>query len=165
MEYFDILNKDGSVSGLIAKKGDELSKGQYYLGVHIYIYNNNGEFLLQQRSRNKEFLPLGWDIHMGHVITGETSEQAIKREVLEEIGIAVENINCLGRVIWEVHNHMIDIYTLNQDINIEDIILQKSEVEAVKYVSKDEMLALIEKMDYRPLEYIEQVKSFVNGIR
>lgn len=164
MEHFDILNIDGSISGLKARKGEELSTGQYYLGVHASIYNSDGKFLLQQRSRNKEFLPLGWDIHMGHVVAGESSEQAIRREILEEIGIDVDNVNCIDRVIWEIHNHMIDIYTIHQDIHLEDIILQESEVEAVKYVSKDEMLDLIDKMDYRPLEYREKVKEFVCGV-
>ena len=34
MECFDILNKDGSKSGQIGLKGDLMSNGQYYLGVH-----------------------------------------------------------------------------------------------------------------------------------
>lgn len=55
MEYFDILNKDGSKSGLIATKGEELSGDQYYLGVHAYIHNLKGEFLLQKRSEKKDF--------------------------------------------------------------------------------------------------------------
>ena len=164
MESFDILDKDGCSSGLIANKGEDLLKGQYYLGVHAYIYNDKGEFLLQQRSRNKEFLPLGWDIHMGHVLAGESSEEAIRREVFEEIGIKVDEINHMDRVVWEVHNHMIDIYTIQQDINIKDTVLQASEVEAIKYVSKDEMLALVDKMDYRPHEYRKRIKSFINEI-
>ena len=60
------------------------------MGVHAYIHNNNWEFILQKRSKDKDFLPSGWDIHMGHVMAAETSEKAIIREVFEEIGLEVE---------------------------------------------------------------------------
>jgi len=87
MEHFDILYEDGSLSGKKAKKGESLKQGQYYLGAHAYIHNSKGGFLLQQRSETKDFLPGGWDIHMGHVMAGETSEEAIIREIHEELGI------------------------------------------------------------------------------
>ncbi|WP_291573884.1 hypothetical protein [Clostridium sp. UBA4548] len=45
MEQFDILNKNGEPAGLTADKGTELKEGQYYLGVHAYIYNSPNEFL------------------------------------------------------------------------------------------------------------------------
>lgn len=59
MEYFDILNRDGSKTGQIAPKDAPLSDNQYDLGVHAYIYNSNGEFLIQKRVDTKTFLPGG----------------------------------------------------------------------------------------------------------
>jgi hypothetical protein len=47
MEYFDILNRDGSNSGKIALKGELMSNDQYYLGVHAYIHNSKGEFIMR----------------------------------------------------------------------------------------------------------------------
>ena len=47
MEYFDILDKNGCLTGETAAKGDKLSDYQYYLGVHAYICNGRQEFLLQ----------------------------------------------------------------------------------------------------------------------
>lgn len=164
MEYFDILNKDGSKSGHIAPKGEILSNGQYYLGVHAYIHNSKGEFLLQQRSKTKEFLPGGWDIHMGHVIAGETSKAAIIREIHEELGIKIENLNFVKRITWQKYNHFIDIYTVCEDIDICNLTLQKSEVENVKYISKDEMIKLIRNMDYRPEEYRIIMENYVREI-
>lgn len=55
MEYFDILNKDGSVSGKTALKGELMANDQYYLGVHAYIHNSKGEFLLQKGLKQKIF--------------------------------------------------------------------------------------------------------------
>ena len=134
MEYFDILNRDGSKSGKIAPKDEELLEGQYDLGAHAYIYNSKGEFLIQKRAKTKQFLPGGWDIHMGHVMAGETSKEAIIREIDEELGIKVDDIAFIKRVLWEKYNHFIDIFVLCKDINILDLTIQKSELEEVKYI-------------------------------
>jgi 8-oxo-dGTP diphosphatase len=165
MEYFDILNKDGSSSGKTALKGELMSNEQYYLGVHAYIHNSKGEFLLQKRSQTKDFLPGGWDIHMGHVVAGETSETAIIREIHEELGIKIENIPFIKRITWEKHNHFIDIYAVCKDINICDLTLQISEVEDVKYISRNEMIKLIRSMDYRPEEYRIVMENYVRKIQ
>lgn len=164
MEFFDILNKDGSNSGQVALKGELMSNGQYYLGVHAYLYNSKGDFLLQKRSETKDFLPGGWDIHMGHVVAGETSETAITRELREELGIKIENVTFIKRITWEKHNHFIDIYAACKDINICDLTLQKSEVEDVKYISRNEMINLIRSMDYRPKEYRTIMENYVSEI-
>lgn len=164
MEYFDILNRDGSKSGNVATKGEQLSCGQYYMGAHAYIHNYKGEFILQKRSKTKEFLPSGWDIHMGHVMAGETSEEAIIREVFEEIGMNVEKVTFIKRIVWEKYNHIIDIYVIVEDINLSELILQKSEVEDVKYISRDDMIKLIGKMDYRPEEYRKVMENYVRKI-
>lgn len=164
MEYFDILNRDGSKTGQIAPKDAPLSDNQYDLGVHAYIYNSKGDFLIQKRVDTKTFLPGGWDIHMGHVMAGETSKSAIIREIHEELGVKVDEVTFLKRIVWEKYNHFIDIYVLCKDVDLSDLTLQKSEVADVKYISKDEMLELIRNMDYRPAEYRTAVENYVKGL-
>lgn len=164
MEYFDILNRDGSKSDKIAPKDAPLEKGQYDLGVHAYIHNSKGDFLIQKRSKTKEFLPGEWDIHMGHVIAGEDSETAIAREIHEELGIKIDNITFIKRILWEKYQHFIDIYVVNKDIDIRDLTLQESEVDDVKYISRDEMIKLIRSMDYRPEEYRNTVEEYVKAL-
>ena len=157
MEQFDIIDISGNPTGAVSDKGsgDTLKNGQYYLGVHAYIYNAQNEFLLQQRALNKEFLPGGWDIHMGHVIAGETSKDGIIREIQEEIGLYVPNdkIHFAGRVIWEIYHHMIDIYFLQNDFKINELTIQKDEVIGVKVIPATDMLVLVSKMYYRPEDY------------
>jgi len=165
MEYFDILNKDGSKSGLIAPKGQDMAEGQYYLGVHAYIHNSRGEFLLQKRSAKKDFLPGGWDIHMGHVMAGETSKEAIIREIHEELGVNLKDVTFIKRITWEKYNHFIDIYVVCKDIDTSSLELQKSEVEDVKYISRDEMIKLIRSMDYRPEEYRIVMENYVREMQ
>lgn len=156
----------GEPTGLTADKGTELEDGQYYLGVHAYIYNSSNEFLLQQRAFDKAFLPGSWNIHMGHVIAGETSKEGIIREIQEEIGLSFpkNDIHFVGRVFWKIYHHMIDIYFLKIDFNISELSLQSQEVVGVKVISRDDMLALVSNMYYRPIEYREIVTNEINKL-
>jgi len=166
MEKFDILDKNGELTGEIADKGTDLKDGQYYLGVHAYIYNSSNEFLLQQRAFDKDFLPGEWDIHLGHVIAGETSKDGMIREIEEELGLVFPSnkIRFVKRIFWEIYNHIIDIYFLNIDFNIDELSLQANEVIGAKTVSKEYMLSLVSDMYYRPEEYREIVMNEINKL-
>ncbi|MEN6314443.1 MAG: NUDIX domain-containing protein [Clostridiaceae bacterium] len=166
MEQFDILNKNGEPTGITANKGTKLKDRQYYLGVHAYIYNSSNEFLLQQRAFSKAFLPGSWDIHMGHVVAGETSREGIIREIQEEIGLSFpqNDVHFVGRVFWESYHHIIDIYFLKIDFNISELSLQSEEVIGTKVISITDMLTLVSNMHYRPNEYREIVMNEINKL-
>jgi 8-oxo-dGTP pyrophosphatase MutT (NUDIX family) len=166
VEQFDILDISGNPVGLVANKGALLREGQYYLGVHAYIYNSKNEFLLQQRAMNKEFLPGGWDIHMGHVVAGETPKAGMIREIREEIGLRFDDgdLHFIGKVVWEPYHHMIDIFFLHTDFDINKLTLQQEEVIGVKSISLDDMLIFVANMTYRPLEYRELVSNKIKII-
>jgi 16S rRNA (adenine1518-N6/adenine1519-N6)-dimethyltransferase len=56
--------------------------------VHIFIFNRDGEVLLQKRSRWKDRHPNLWDSSAaGHVGAGEEYDAAALRELAEELGI------------------------------------------------------------------------------
>jgi isopentenyldiphosphate isomerase len=154
-EQFDILDINGTPTGSRADKGTPLKNEQYYLGVHVYIYNSSGKFLLQQRSHNKDFLPGGWDVILEHVLAGETSKEGAIRGIEEEIGLSVHenDMSFMGRFIWNTYHHIIDVYFVKVSFNVKDLSLQNEEVISAKMVSKDDMLELVSKMDYRPVEY------------
>lgn len=59
-------------------------KGPLGIGVDVVLRNNEGEFLLHQRSDDKSWGMLG-----GWVEKGETPDQAAVREVQEEAGIDI----------------------------------------------------------------------------
>ena len=165
MEQFDILDINGNPMGLKADKGTQLKEGQYYLGVHVYIYNSFGEFLLQQRSYNKAFLPGGWDVVLEHVIAGETSKEAALRGIAEEVGLCVleGNLNLVKRFVWE--DHIVDVYFVKADFNVNDLKLQSREVIGAKMASKLEMLGWASNMDYRPSEYREYIANAIKGMK
>ena len=58
------------------------------LGTQIIIKNDKGEILLLKRS--KEIGYGEWEFPGGHIEFGETFEQCVKRECIEELGIDVQ---------------------------------------------------------------------------
>jgi isopentenyldiphosphate isomerase len=167
MEQFDILDRSGKATGKTADKDSKLNDGEYALGIHAYIYNSSYEFLIQQRSFIKTLRPGCWDIHMGHVIAGETSKEAVIREINEEIGIAFSesDIDFIDRFFWEEYRHLADIYFIHADIRKEELTMQKDEVIDVKFVSKNDMIKIISEMDYRPEAYKNIIINKINTLK
>jgi len=52
----------------------------------------DGRILLCHRSPNRRWYPDVWDLPGGHVESGETSTEALKRELLEELGVSVRSL-------------------------------------------------------------------------
>jgi isopentenyldiphosphate isomerase len=70
--------------------------------VHLHLFNEKGELFLQKRAKTKDLLPGKWDTSVGgHISPGESAEQALKREALEELGLKDFKYQHLGIYIWE----------------------------------------------------------------
>ena len=161
VEQFDVLDRSGNLMGFTAEKGTKLKAGQYYLGTHAYIYSQSFEFLIQQRSFNKNFLPGGWDVHLEHTIAGETSADCVCRGLKEEIGLTVDKTELKPpkRFFWHEYNHIVDVYFIQINFNLERLSLDNNEVINVKVIPKNEMINLVAEMYYRPSEYRQYVTN------
>ena len=87
-EIFPIVNEDGLVIGS-ATRG-ECHSGSFLLHpvVHLHIFNSKGEIYLQKRPEWKDIQPGMWNTAVGgHIEYGETPEDALLREVREELSI------------------------------------------------------------------------------
>lgn len=108
----------------------------------IFIENSQGEFLIQKTSNEKggEYSSTG-----GHVNSGETPLQAIKREVKEELGVDISNdeIIELGFLCYDFPLRY--IFYLRKDIDLHEIKVQEEEVEEVMYMPKNKVEDLIKK--------------------
>ena len=90
-ELVDILNEDGSPTGLREMKSVAHRNGLFHPTIHVWLYTRNGQLLIQKRGKNKKSFPLLWDVSVaGHIGAGEDIVASALREVEEEIGLVLE---------------------------------------------------------------------------
>ena len=153
-EYIDIVTSTGDPTGKIALKSEAHKHGWFHNTIHLWLYTNKGEILLQQRSHKKLIYPLLWDVSVaGHIDAGETFIEAALRETLEEIGLEL-NPNMLTKIGVELHKSSYDdgtiqdhefhhIYIAILERNILELKPQEDEVEALKLVTFHEFENLL----------------------
>ena len=88
MEYFDIIDESCNIIGKATRKKCHGDTSLAHRVVHVLVFNSNGELFLQKRSLNKDIQQGKWDTSVGgHVNLGECFDDAVYRELGEELGI------------------------------------------------------------------------------
>ncbi len=144
MEYWDLYDRDRIPTGETHQRGKPLPEGRYHMVVHVVIFNTKGEMLIQQRQPFKAGWPNLWDITVGgSAVAGDTSRTAAEREVMEEIGLAIDLSDAQPKLTIPFDVGFDDVYTLVMDVDLTKLHLQESEVQAVKWASEEEILAML----------------------
>jgi 16S rRNA (adenine1518-N6/adenine1519-N6)-dimethyltransferase len=88
-EQFPVVDKGDRICGY-ASRAEVHGNNLLHRAVHIFIFNEAGSVYLQQRSRWKDRYPLKWDSSAaGHVTADENYDETARRELKEELGVAV----------------------------------------------------------------------------
>ena len=120
MEILDLYDKDKKITNLQISRGVKVPKGYYRLVVHICIFNNKGEMLIQKRASYKKWGDK-WDISVGGCVSaGETSDVAAMREVKEEIGLDIDLKDKRCNFTFTFEDGFDDIYNINCICDITD---------------------------------------------
>lgn len=141
-ERVDVLDDKGNPTGeVITLTGSNLA-GHWHAGVHVGLYTPDRRVLLLQRSRSIMLHPGLWDLGVGGAVSaGERVELAAKREVYEETGILVKELQPIGQ--WK-YNHYLPHYGMHAkvfmhafvaEIDPADLHLQEGEVRDARLVS------------------------------
>lgn len=87
-EFFPLVNESGEVVGKATRAECHSGSKLLHPVVHLHIFNHAGDLLLQKRSLCKDIQPGKWDTAVGgHVDYGESIDEALRREVREELGV------------------------------------------------------------------------------
>ena len=143
MEYNDIYDKNRNLTGKTHLRGTPWRKGEYGLVVCVWVCDGKGNILLTRRAPEKSFAGT-WENSGGAAQAGETSRQAIARELFEETGIRAEEDEFRLIGSGSDRNAHFDYYTLVRDTPIEDIVLLPGETDDVRWVTFAEVHRMIE---------------------
>jgi len=144
MEFNDIYDRDRNLTGRVHKRGTPWKRGEYGLVVCVWVHDGNGKLLLTRRAREKSFAGT-WENSGGAAKAGESSLEAIVRELAEETGIhaAPEEFELLGS--GRDGSAHYDYYCLQCDVPVERIVLQPGETDGVQWVTFAQVHRMIEK--------------------
>ncbi len=161
LEFFDVLDEDGEKTGRIKERSLVHEDGDVHGTSHIWVVRRTEEgydVLLQKRSADKDSFPGCYDISSaGHVAAGSGYLETAVREIGEELGISaskddlhfigfhkgIMNGNFYGR---DFQNHEISaVYVYDKPVKMENISLQKEEVEEVIWMDYDTCQKKMEK--------------------
>ena len=134
MEFNDIYDKDRNLTGRIHKRGTPWQEGEYGVVVCVWVYDGYGHLLLTRRAKGKSFAGT-WDNSGGAVQAGETSRQAIARELFEETGIRAEPEEFEFLDTDREKNIFYDHYCLKRKVRLKDIVLLPGETDDVMWAS------------------------------
>jgi len=102
----------------------------------IIVRIHRGEQILMARGIN--FIPGAWGLIAGFVEIGESLEEAVHREVKEEVGLEITDVKYWGSQPWPFpSNSLLVGFTANYKSG--DIVIDPIEIETAGFFSKDEI--------------------------
>lgn len=134
MEWNDIYDENRNLTGRVHKRGTPWNPGEFGVVVCVWVYDGRGHLLLTRRAKGKSFAGT-WENSGGAVKAGETSRQAIARELFEETGIRAEPEEFELLAQDREKNMFYDHYCLRRQVALSEIVLQPGETDGVMWAS------------------------------
>ncbi len=150
VEYLDIVDEEDNVVGRCTR--DEAhSSGKRHRTVMFFVLSPNENIMVTKRTKNKDFFPGYRSVVMGgHVGAGDSYEEALKREVEEEIGTFGEYQE-IGRFTKDIPEETENVKLYTVKVEPEKIRLAKDEFEGGVFMSLEDILKEVERChDFLP---------------
>lgn len=145
MEKWDAYLANGQKTGHILTRGQEIPDDLYHLAVDCLVQHVDNDILFVQRHLEKELFPGFFEASAGgSALYGEDSEQAVRRELLEETGLVPVELTFSKRTVYKEDNCIMDSYLALVNCQKDDITLQSNETISYQWVSKENVKAFLE---------------------
>ena len=153
MELFDLYTADREKTGKTMVRGEHTPEGYYRLVIHVCIFNDQGQMLIQQRQPFKSGWSNLWDVSVGgSAVAGDTSRSAAERETREELGLSIDltDVRPSLTIYWE--HGFDDFYLLNLTPDLNELHLQHEEVQRVCWADMDKIMRMIDDGRFIPYD-------------
>lgn len=164
MEYWDIYDVNKQPTGRTMKRNDwNMKPGDYHLTVLGVLQNREGKYLITKRIMTKVWAAGWWEVSGGGVQAGESSIEAVRREVIEETGIDISDFDGGLQFTYrrdnpdEKDNYFVDVYKFTGDFEEKDVRPQEAETDGFKLATLDEIKEYAEQGIFLHYDSIKKV--------
>lgn len=172
MELFDVLDKNGNITGIKKERSAVHTDGDWHGSVHIWIVQDN-KTLLQKRCKYKDSFPLCFDAACtGHIDSGENSISAAVREIAEELGLKINKDElmflfrqklCIRHDKF-ISNEFNDVYILKSRVENSELSFQKDEIDELVWLDINELSEKLKDGDKNYCIKYEEFKKVMEEI-
>ena len=132
-EIWDVYDENRVKKPYTHVRGVPLDKGDWHLVVETWVVTQDNRVLLTLRDPNKHYGNL-WECTGGSALSGEDSITAIHRELREETGLDMGNVQPTLLCTTLHHNSIVDTYAIRLNFTLSDLVLQPGETVDAKFV-------------------------------
>ncbi len=161
-EYRDLYdNNRKPVNKKMLKDGIQ-PKGLKYVTVVVFIFNpKNKKWLMQKRTKDKGGK---WATTSGHPVSGTTSIQGMITEIKEELGLTVQEKELKLITTVQRKKKFADIYYLEKIIDINEVKIQKEEVDDITWMSDKDIEDFYNENKFKKTHY-NYYKALVSSMK
>lgn len=142
MEFNDVYDRYRKRTGRVHQRGKPWRSGEYGLVVCVWVYDGKGNLLMTRRAKEKTFAGT-WENSGGAARAGETSREAIVRELFEETGIRAKPEEFELFDSGSDRNTHYDYYCLRRELPLSQVVLQPGETDDAKWVTFEDVHQMI----------------------
>lgn len=152
MEYLDIVDENNVLTGEKRLRSEVHSQGLWHRTVHIYLFKlveNEIYFLVHLRAKNKDLHPNCWDTRFGgHIKSGGSIEDGIKSELMEEVGLELQQSSLIQGEVYKRDHYPNREFThsfyYRFDGDITTLKFNDGEVQEIKWMKSTDIFESME---------------------
>ena len=103
----------------------------------VIVGVTHGNKILMSKYAGREYTR--YALLAGFTEIGETPEETVKREVMEEVGLKVKNIRYYKSQPWSMSDTLLMGFFCDLDGDDEDVVLDKEELALAEWFDRDKM--------------------------
>ncbi|ULG72375.1 NUDIX hydrolase [Macrococcus brunensis] len=144
MEIWDAYDKNLNCLGTTLTRGEPIPQHQYHIVVEVTLRHRDGSFLAMQRDWSKRGGPGLFEITAGgSLLQGEAIEAGAIRELQEETGITVRELEPLYKLTVDANQTHYFGYIAETDAPKDSIVLQETETIDYRWITPDKLADFI----------------------
>ena len=175
IDLIDVVDENNVPTGVVEEKNEVHQKGLWHREALSFVCNSNMEVLTYKRVATTKVNPgLVVPFFGGHVLSGENYDNAVIRELNEEIGFKPDNIYLLKQIKKEsvskvINRTFTNYYICYCDYGLTDFNFSQFEIDQPKWINFYELLKFLKnEKAYKPKfendgfnELLSQVEDFL----